>query len=175
MCVCVCVCKILRWNIYIYIYITWLTWSSVSHLALLKFVRIRRLKANFNRLKIYFCAMGILRKSLLTTLTRLFISFGITSGDLALLNAQFMLDFLGLDLFASWLPIKFLSLLHVVIMRSAFCSIHKDMFCIFQKSNFLSISMRLELNSMFQEIFVTTQHQGIQNCSILPSLSIWMS
>ena len=42
--------------------------------------------------------MGILRKSLLAPLTKMFISLGITTGHLAHLNAQFMLDFLGLDL-----------------------------------------------------------------------------
>ena len=34
-------------------------------------------------------------------LTKLLISLGTTSGHLTLLNAQFMLDFLGLDLLAS--------------------------------------------------------------------------
>ena len=41
--------------------------------------------------------MGIL----LTPLTKLLISLGITSGHLALLNAQFMSDLLELDLLAS--------------------------------------------------------------------------
>ena len=51
--------------------------------------------------RIYFWVTGILRKSLFTPLTKLFISLGITPGHLALLNAQFMLDFLGFDLLAS--------------------------------------------------------------------------
>ena len=71
-----------------------------------KFVRITRLKENLNNLKFYFWGRGITRKSLLTPLTKLFISLGITSGHLAFLNAQFMLDFLGLDLLVIWLPIN---------------------------------------------------------------------
>ena len=86
----------------------------VSHSGLLRFVWITRLKANLNRLKIYFCVMGILKKSMLTPLTKLLIRLGIISGHLALLNAQFMLDFLGLDLLACWLPIRFLPLLHIM-------------------------------------------------------------
>ena len=79
-----------------------MAWSSISHSGLLRFVRITRLKVNLNRLKIYFWVTGILRKSLLTTLTKLLISLGITSGHLALLNTQF------------------LPLLHAIIMRLSF-------------------------------------------------------
>ena len=85
-----------------------------------RFVRITRLKANLNKLKIFFWVMGILRKSLLIPLTKLLISLGIISGHLALLNTQFMLGFFGLDLLASWLLIKFLPLLPEVIMRLRF-------------------------------------------------------
>ena len=95
----------------------WFTRSSVSHSGLLRFAQITRLKANLNRLKIYFWVMGILRNSLLTPLTKLFLSLGIASGYLALLNDQFMLDFLGLDLLASWLLIRFLPLLYTVIIQ----------------------------------------------------------
>ena len=94
-----------------------LTWSSDTHSGFLRFVRITRLKVNLNRLKIYFWVTGIMRKSLLTSQTKLLINLGITSGYLDLLNALFMLDFLGLYLLASWLPIRFLSLLHAVILR----------------------------------------------------------
>ena len=94
-----------------------LTQSSVSYSELLRFVQITRLKANLDILKIYFWVMVILRKSLLTPLTKLLISLGITSGHLVILNAQFMLDLLGLDSLACWLPIRFLPLLHAVIMR----------------------------------------------------------
>ena len=93
-----------------------LTWSSVSHSGLLSFVRIS-LKVNLNRLKISFWVIGILRKSLLTPLTKLFISLGITSGHFDLLNGQFILDFFGLNLLVSWLPIRFLPLLHAVLVR----------------------------------------------------------
>ena len=64
----------------------------------LKIFRITRLKVNIKKFKFYFRVMGILRRSLLTPLKKLFISLGITSSHLALLNAQFMLNFLGLDL-----------------------------------------------------------------------------
>ena len=87
--------------------------------------------------------MGIL----LTPLTKLLISLGITSGHLAILNVQFMLDLLGLDLFASWLPIRFLSLLQhcynsaivqtIFTTQAAFHSIHKDVLPIFQQSNLI--------------------------------------
>ena len=97
-----------------------LTWSSDSQSGLLRFVRITRLKVNFNWWKINFCVMGIPRKLLLTLLTKLLISLGITSGHLAFLNVQFMLDFFGLDLLASWLLISFLPLLHAVIIRLLF-------------------------------------------------------
>ena len=119
-----------------------LTWSSVSHSGLLKFVQITRLKVNLNRLKIYFWVMGILRKSLLTLL----ISLGITSGHLALLNTQFMLDFPGLDLLDSWLLIRFLPMLHcynaamvqtIFTTWAAFCSTHKDVLPVFQQSNLI--------------------------------------
>ena len=65
-----------------------LIWSSVSHSGLLRFVQITRSKENLNRLRSCFWVTGILRKSLLTT--KLLINLGITSGHLALLNAQFM-------------------------------------------------------------------------------------
>ena len=88
--------------------------------------------------------MGILRNSLLTSLIKLFISLGIRSGHLTLLNFQFIQDFLWLDPLASWLPIRFLPLLHAVIMqlsifviRDAFRSIHKDVLPIFQQSNLI--------------------------------------
>ena len=83
----------------------------------LKICLDNKIKSNLNRLKIYFWVMRILRKLLLTPLTKLLISFGITSGYLALLNAQFILDFFGLDLQASWFPIRFFLLLHTVIIR----------------------------------------------------------
>ena len=60
--------------------------------------------------------MGVLRKSFLTPLKKPLISLGITSGYMALENAQFMLDSLGLDHLASRLQIKFLPLLHAIIM-----------------------------------------------------------
>ena len=60
-----------------------------------------KIKANLNRLKIYFWVTGILRKSLLIPLTRLLISLRITSGHLAFLNGQLMLHSLVLDLLAS--------------------------------------------------------------------------
>ena len=72
------------------------------------------------RLKISSRVMGILRKLLLTPWTKLLISSGITLCHLALLNVLFMSDFLGLDLLVSWLPIKFLPLLHAVLMRLGF-------------------------------------------------------
>ena len=68
---------------------------KVSHIQ--AFLRFFWVKVNLNELKIYFWVMGILRKSLLTPLTKLLISLRITLSHLALLNAQFMLDFLGLD------------------------------------------------------------------------------
>ena len=170
---------------------TW-TRSSVSHSGLLRFDGITRLKVNLNRLKNYFWVTGILRKTLLTPLTKLLISLGIGLGHLTLLNAQFMWDFLGLDLLASWLPIKFLSLLHVVIMRlwfEPFRSIHKDVLPLFQQSDlihkFQCCCNVTYIGRTFQRLEVRVkQHvhrdicnrttSGHQNCSILPSVSIWM-
>ena len=140
--------------------------------------------------------MGILRKSLLKPLRKLLISFGITSGHLVLLNAQFMLDFPGLNLVASWLPIMFLSLLHAVynVTRvyyfttwASFLSIHKDVLPIFQQSNLIykfqcvcnttyigRTSQRLEVRIKQHVPRDICNYTGIQNCSILPSVSIWM-
>ena len=44
-----------------------LTWSSVSHLGLLRFVQITRWKVNLNRLKNYSWVIGILRKVIVDT------------------------------------------------------------------------------------------------------------
>ena len=93
-----------------------LYWLSVSHSGLLRFFRITRLKANLNKLKIHLWVMDILRKLLLMPLRKLSRSLGITSGHLALLNAQFLLHFLRLDLLACWLQFRFLPLLYAVIM-----------------------------------------------------------
>ena len=67
----------------------------------LKICLYNKIKSEFEQIKIYFWVTGILRKPFLTPLTKLFISLGITSGHLALLNVQFIFDFLGLDLLAS--------------------------------------------------------------------------
>ena len=70
-------------------------------LRALKICLDNKIKANLNKLNIYFWVIGILRKSLSTSLTKLSISLGITSSHLVLLNTQFMLDFLGFDLLPS--------------------------------------------------------------------------
>ena len=91
------------------LYLSWGAFASKSkkvNLIKCLIVRTTRLKVILNRLKIYFWVTGILWKLLLSPLTKLSISLGITSGHLALLNAQFMLDFPAL---ASWLLIRFLS------------------------------------------------------------------
>ena len=49
-----------------------------------------KIKSEFELIKNLFLGNGFLRKSLLTPSTKLFISFGITLGHLAVLNAQFM-------------------------------------------------------------------------------------
>ena len=108
-----------------------------------------------------------------------------------------MLDFLGLDLLASWIPISFFPSVKrcynaarvrtIFTTRAAFRSIHTDVLPIFQQRNLIykfqchfnatyigRIALGLELNSMFREIFVTTQHPDIQNCSILPFMRILM-
>ena len=82
----------------------------------LKICSDNKIKSEFEQIKNLFWVTGTLRKSLLTPLTKLLISLGITSAHLAFLNAQLMLDFFGLDLLASWLPIRFLLLWHAVIM-----------------------------------------------------------
>ena len=107
------------------LYLSWYAFASTSRkvnwikcltFRALKNCSDNKIKSKFEQIKIHFWVTGILRKSLLTPLTIVFISLGITSSYLALLNAQFMLDFLGLDLLASWLPIRFLPRLPAFIM-----------------------------------------------------------
>ena len=124
-----------------------LTWSSVLHLGFLKFVQITKLKVNLNRLKIHFWITGFLRRLLLTPSTKLFISLGIRSGHLALLNVLYMLDFPGLDLLVSWFDDKVsfsvtrcynAALVWTIFTTwAAFCSIHRDVLPIFQQSNLI--------------------------------------
>ena len=71
-----------------------LTWSSVLHSGLLRFVQITGLKVNLNRLKIYFWVTGILKNLLLIPWTKPLVSLGITSCQFALLTVRFILDFL---------------------------------------------------------------------------------
>ena len=63
----------------------------------LKICSDNKIKSEFDQIRIHFWVMGILKKALLTPLTKQLVSLGITSGYLALLNIQFMLDFLGLN------------------------------------------------------------------------------
>ena len=161
-----------------------LTWSSVSHSGLLKFVRITRLKVNLNRLRIYFWVMGILKKSLTP------------SGHLTLLNAQFVrLPWIGSpsQLIADKVSSSVTPYYNAALVRTifttlaAFCSIHEDVLLIFQQSN-LIYKFQCCCNATY--IGHTSQHLEVKrhvprdicnhttsehsNGSILPPVSIWM-
>ena len=105
------------------VYLSWDAFARKSKkVNLIKYLIFRafkiclnnKIKSEFEQIKSLFLGNGYPREVIVDPINKTIYKFRKTAGHLALLNAQFMLDDLGLDLLASWLPIRFLPLLHAV-------------------------------------------------------------
>ena len=166
---------IYRKSVFSSLYLNWDTFvpksKKVNLIKCLTFRTLKicldnKIKSEFEQIKnLFFWVMGILRNSLLTPLTKLNM-FSNNIRPLSLLNAQFMLDFLGLDFQASWLPIRFLPVIicqnramvqTIFTNQAAFLFIHKDVLPIFQQSNLIYKFQYICIGPTFQCLKVSVK------------------